>query len=131
MTQAKLIFSSTQGKYQLSKLTKENELYLSRNPDHFQIVECTEDSLELSNFNPQHPIIILAHGWNSNGKDEARGFGLDYAEYYLSVGEYNVFSVDWGELESWTNYPHAAAITRPVGEYAACLGIKVTFVLCH
>ena len=122
MTQAKLIFSSTQGKYQLSKLTKENEVYLSQNPDHFQIVDCTEDSLALSNFNPEHPIIILAHGWNSNGREEARGFGSDYAEYYLSVGEYNVFSVDWGDLESWTNYPHAAAITRPVGDYAACLG---------
>ena len=33
-----------------------------------------------------------------------------------------MFSVDWGDLESWANYPHAAAITRPVGEFAAELG---------
>ena len=88
-------------------------------------MDCTEESLALSNFNPEHPVIILSHGWNSNGREEARGFGSDFAEYYLSVGEYNVFSVDWGDLESWTNYPHAAAITRPVGEYAACIGRNI------
>ena len=81
----------------------------------------------MSNFNPEHPTIILSHGWNSNGREEVRGFGSDFAENYLQVGDYNVFSVDWGDLESWTNYPHAAAITRPVGEYAACLGSVIYF----
>ena len=56
----------------------------------------------------------------SNGR--WRGYGASLADDYLAEGDYNVFSVDWGDLESWANYPHAAAVTRPVGEFAAELG---------
>ena len=44
-----------------------------------------------------------------------------FADDYLSVGEYNVFSCDWGKLED-IYYPHAAAVTEPVGQYLAGLG---------
>ena len=44
-----------------------------------------------------------------------------FADDYLSVGEYNVFSCDWGKLED-IYYPHAAAVTEPVGKYLAGLG---------
>ena len=104
-------------------------------------MELTEESLAASNFNPEHPIIILAHGWNSNGRENgAKGFGARdvgcygplmffyqftfpprFADDYLSVGEYNVFSCDWGKLED-IYYPHAAAVTEPVGQYLAGLG---------
>jgi len=96
-------------------------LYTRRNPENFQIVELTEESLASSNFNPEHPIIILAHGWNSNGREnDFKGFGARFADDYLSVGEYNVFSCDWGKLED-IYYPHAAAVTEPVGQYLAGL----------
>lgn len=96
-------------------------LYTRQNPENFQIVELTEESLAASNFNPEHPIIILAHGWNSNGRENgAKGFGARFADDYLSVGEYNVFSCDWGKLED-IYYPHAAAVTEPVGQYLAGL----------
>ena len=29
--------------------------------------------------------------------------------------------MDWGDLESWANYPHAAQVTKPVGRHAAKL----------
>merc|ERR1719228_787421 len=96
-------------------------LYTRENPDHHDVIELNEDSLGQSHFNPNHPIIILAHGWNSNGKIEERGFCADYAGDYLQVGDYNIFSVDWGDLESWANYPHAAQVTKPVGRHAAKL----------
>jgi len=96
-------------------------LYTRNNPDHHDIIELTPESLGQSHFNPDHPIIILAHGWNSNGKIEEKGFGADFAEDYLAVGDFNIFSIDWGDLESWANYPHAAAVTKPVGRHAAKL----------
>ena len=46
---------------------------------------------------------------------------MGFADAYLSVGDYNIISIDWGDLESWANYPEAAARTKPVGEYAATL----------
>merc|ERR1712066_680184 len=58
---------------------------------------------------------------NSNGKIEERGFGSDFADDYLAVGDFNIFSIDWGDLESWANYPHAAEVTKPVGKHAAKL----------
>ena len=59
-------------------ISKSPSLFISvfrENPENFQIVELTEESLAVSNFDPAHPSIILAHGWNSNGRKEFRGFG--------------------------------------------------------
>ena len=91
-------------------------------------MELTEESLARSHFSPENPTIIVAHGWNSNGR--WRGYGASLADDYLAEGDYNVFSVDWGDLESWANYPHAAAVTRPVGEFAAELGMAATLAHC-
>ena len=57
--------------------------------------------------------------------NHGKGFGDEYKDEYLAVGDFNVFSIDWGDLESWTNYFHAAAITKPVAQYSAQLGIIV------
>lgn len=96
-------------------------LWTRENQDDFDTIELSFDSLMSSHFNPDHPIIILSHGWNSNGLIAEKGFGKGFADAYLSVGNYNVFSIDWGDLESWANYPAAASRTRPVGEHAAKL----------
>ena len=61
---------------------------------------------------------VIFQGLKNNGK----GYGADFADDYFAVGDFNLFSIDWGDLESWANYPHAAAITKPVGEHAALLG---------
>ena len=50
-----------------------------------------------------------------------------FADDYLSVGEYNVFSCDWGKLED-IYYPHAAAVTEPVGKYLAGLGEFLSYL---
>jgi len=92
-------------------------LWTRENPDQHDIIELSESSIEDSHFNPAHPVIILAHGWNSHG----RGMGEDYNQYYFEVGDYNIFSIDWSKLESWANYPTSAVRTRAVGEHAANL----------
>ena len=97
-------------------------IFDSENPIEADIIHLNEGSLGHSHFNPLNPIIILSHGWNSNGRNDGKGFGSDFADDYFAVGDFNIFSVDWGDLESWANYPHAAAITKPVGEHAAKLG---------
>ena len=32
-----------------------------------------------------------------------------------------MFSIDWGDIESWANYPKAATTTRAVGTHAGTL----------
>ena len=93
------------------------DYFFRQNPQDYDTVELTQESLENSHFDSRHPTVILAHGWNSHGQ----GFGSDIAEAYLEVGEYNVFAIEWGDLETWANYPQAAVRTRAVGEHSANL----------
>merc|ERR1711970_515636 len=92
-------------------------LWTRQNPTDYDTVELDQESLENSYFDSRHPTIILAHGWNSHGQ----GFGGDLSEAYLQVGDYNVFAIEWGDLETWANYPQAAVRTRAVGEHSANL----------
>merc|ERR1712179_261368 len=92
-------------------------LWTRQNPTDYDTVELNQESLESSHFDSRHPTIILAHGWNSHGQ----GFGGDLSEAYLQVGDYNVFAIEWGDLETWANYPQAAVRTRAVGEHSANL----------
>merc|ERR1711970_1024509 len=92
-------------------------LWTRQNPTDYDTVELTEESLADSHFDSRNPTIILAHGWNSHGQ----GFGGDLSEAYLQVGEFNVFAIEWGDLETWANYPQAAIRTRAVGEHSANL----------
>jgi len=96
-------------------------LWTRENPSVPDTIELSPNSILDSHFNPDDPIIILSHGWNSHGLITEKGFGQGFADAYLSVGDYNVVSIDWGDLETWANYPQAAARTRPVGEHAANL----------
>merc|ERR1711892_433250 len=81
----------------------------------FHKFDMTLESLHESPFNPAHKVVILVHGWNSDGE----GFGSEYAPAFLEAGEYNVISVDWGALETWANSPQVAARSQVVGEYAS------------
>ena len=47
-------------------------------------------------------------------------YGEFFAPSYLSLGDHNVFSINWGELED-LNYLNAAATTQPVGKHSALL----------
>merc|ERR1712012_611706 len=92
-------------------------LWTPENPVDHQEVQLDLVSLLESNFDPTRPTKILSHGWNSHG----RGYGQDFAPIFLEVGDYNIFSIDWGDLESWISYPTAAIRTTAVGRHAAGL----------
>merc|ERR1711953_595597 len=91
-------------------------LWTPENPVDHQEVQLDLVSLLESNFDPARPTKILSHGWNSHG----RGYGQDFAPIFLEVGDYNIFSIDWGDLENWV-YPTAAIRTTAVGRHAAVL----------
>ena len=44
----------------------------SENPTQADTIQLDEGSLQQSHFNPENPIIILAHGWNSNGAERTK-----------------------------------------------------------
>ena len=92
-------------------------LWTPENPVDHQEVQLDLVSLLESNFDPARPTKILSHGWNSHG----RGYGQDFAPIFLEVGDFNIFSIDWGDLESWISYPTAAIRTTAVGRHAAGL----------
>ncbi|XP_023338161.1 pancreatic lipase-related protein 2 [Eurytemora carolleeae] len=79
-----------------------------------------QGSIESAGFNPSHPTLVFSHGYTSNGLDFARGF----VENFHKVGDYNIFTVDWGKLAQWYDYFGAAGRTRFVGEHTANL-IKI------
>jgi len=83
-------------------------------------VELSADSLLGAGFNPDHPTVIISHGFTSDGL----GHGRPYAEAYLQVGDFNVFTIDWKALASWESmgdYFRAAGNTRIVGDHSAKL----------
>lgn len=80
-------------------------------------VELTADSLLASGYRPDHPTVILSHGFTSEGIS----FGQPFAEALLQADDYNVFTVEWSHYANWTNYFAAAANTRLVGEHSANL----------
>jgi len=92
-------------------------LWTRQNQEDYETIELTQESLENSHFDSSLPTVILAHGWNSHGDE----FGADFSKAYFSVEDYNVFAIEWGDLETWANYPQAAVRTRAVGEHSANL----------
>ena len=53
-------------------------------------------------------------------------YGEFFAPSYLAVGEHNIFSINWGQLEG-LNYLKAAATTEPVGKHSALLVLLLAF----
>jgi len=99
-------------------------LWTRYNPFAYVKFDLTVESLSSTPFNPDNKVVILVHGWNSDGD----GFGNDYAPAFLEADDYNVIAVDWGDLETWANYPQAAARSKIIGEYAADLiGLLTAF----
>lgn len=88
-------------------------LYTRKNPEQDQILKPNDTgSVTNSNFNPGHPTRLLIHGWNQNGKSEVL---VKIRHSYLSVGDFNVIAVDWGEGAQTINYITARYYVEPVG----------------
>merc|ERR1719427_1007613 len=54
-----------------------------------QVIQPTPQSIHNSSFSITSPVILLIHGWRSDGL----WFGEFYQAAYLKVGDYNIISV--------------------------------------
>merc|ERR1719309_383091 len=75
-------------------------LWTRKNPNNYEELELTPESVLNSHFDTSHPTIVVAHGFSSEGSS----FGEPFAHAYLSVGDFNVVSIEWSKLASWDNY---------------------------
>ncbi|XP_055627919.1 pancreatic lipase-related protein 2-like [Toxorhynchites rutilus septentrionalis] len=88
-------------------------LFTRRNQFQAQILGLNNpSSVQSSNFNPAHPTRFTIHGWNADGSSSMHS---SIRDNYLTVGEFNVISVDWGRGASTINYNTARNRVAAVG----------------
>lgn len=88
-------------------------LYTRSNPTSPQVLGLSNvASLTSSNFNPAHPTRFIIHGWNNDGFSEVNTL---LTNAWLTRGDFNVITVDWGVGAITMNYPFARARIMSVG----------------
>ncbi|CAB3260702.1 unnamed protein product [Arctia plantaginis] len=98
-----------------------NNLYLlftRRNPSSAQtLIINNENSIRNSNFNRNHPTVVIVHGWLSNQQTD---INPTIRNAYLGQGETNVIVLDWRRL-ALSDYVTAAngvpAVGRGLGQF--------------
>uniref|UniRef100_A0A1A9VZB6 Lipase domain-containing protein n=1 Tax=Glossina brevipalpis TaxID=37001 RepID=A0A1A9VZB6_9MUSC len=90
-------------------------LYTKSNPDKYQKIVPTNESINSSNFNVTNPTRIIIHGWGSS-KDDYLNRGVRQA--WLSQGDFNMISVDWSRGRS-VDYVSSVMATKGVGKKIA------------
>ncbi|KAJ0175090.1 hypothetical protein K1T71_009231 [Dendrolimus kikuchii] len=106
-----------------------NNLYLlftRRNPDSAQTLIINDaSSIKSSNFNRNHPTIVIVHGWLGN---QNTGINPLIRDAYLAKSDTNVIVLDWRRL-ALSGYATAAsgvpAVGRGLGQFIRFL-IQVT-----
>ncbi|CRK97955.1 CLUMA_CG011327, isoform A, partial [Clunio marinus] len=97
-------------------------LFTSSNPDERQAIhvdDCWEKSnLSTSFYNPNFPVKIIIHGYNSDMQLTPL---IDMKDEYLQRGKYNLFFTDWSVLGPAPCYPAAVHNTKHVGKCIAQL----------
>nr|AFI64310.1 neutral lipase [Helicoverpa armigera] len=102
-----------------------NNLYLlftRRNPRNAQtLVINNANSITSSNFNANHPTVVIAHGWLSNQNTD---INPTIRDAYLNKAETNVIVLDWRRLALSDYYTAARgvpAVGRGLGQFLAFL----------
>merc|ERR1712038_430101 len=93
-------------------------LWTRKNPTEHEVIEADSASLGNSNFDTNHPTKIFVHGFYDDATVVTR---YPMLENWLSVGDFNIISIDWGTLAACCNYISAADSVIPVGEYSTNL----------
>ncbi|XP_058467034.1 pancreatic triacylglycerol lipase-like [Malaya genurostris] len=86
-------------------------LFTRSNPTEEQVLTDAE-SVQSSNFNPNHPTRFTIHGWSNDG---SHFMNQDIRDEFLRVGDFNIITVDWG-VGAKTNYITARSNVGPAGE---------------
>ncbi|XP_060804392.1 pancreatic lipase-related protein 2-like [Amyelois transitella] len=88
-------------------------LFTRRNPTAAQTLIINDaNSIRYSNFNPNHPTVVIAHGWLSN---QNTGINSLIRDAYLGKGEANVIVLEWRRL-AISNYVTAVRGVPIVGK---------------
>lgn len=67
-------------------------LFTRDNSETPQIITHDLDTVRNSNWNRDHGVRFLIHGWNGGGAGSSTGLRREF----LANGDYNVVAVDWG-----------------------------------
>ncbi|XP_058832390.1 pancreatic triacylglycerol lipase-like [Topomyia yanbarensis] len=110
--------------------TPENDmvfrLFTRSNPTEPQILSIgNPSSITGSNFNAAHRTRFTIHGWNGNGND---GSNTVIRNSLLSVGDFNVISVDWSVAAVTPNYISARNAVGPAG---TGVGLLISQLMAH
>ncbi|XP_019933424.2 pancreatic lipase-related protein 2 [Aedes albopictus] len=88
-------------------------LYTRSNPTTPQVIGLNNAaSLANSNFDAANPTRFIIHGWNNDGFSEVN---VMLTNAWLTRGDFNVITVDWGVGAITINYPFARARVHSVG----------------
>lgn len=106
-------------------------LYTKKETTRRQILLEDLNSIKSSTFNPSHPIRFVIHGWNNDDKSDAIQM---VKNAYLQKGDFNVFSVDWGNgansLDYYTSRHRIGAVadvtTRFIEFLIKNMGVKTS-----
>ncbi|XP_014216721.1 inactive pancreatic lipase-related protein 1-like [Copidosoma floridanum] len=91
-------------------------LYTRENGDnHQKLMVGDKKLLQQSSYNISRPTKLITHGWT---EDETLGSCSMPRRGFLSHGDYNVITVDWGSY-SKTLYKLAAARVKATGQYVS------------
>ncbi|XP_035447526.2 pancreatic triacylglycerol lipase-like [Spodoptera frugiperda] len=97
-------------------------LYTRRNPSNSQTLVINDaNSVTSSNFNANHPTVVIAHGWLSNQNSD---LNPSIRDVYLRKSETNVIVLDWRRL-ALADYVTAVRgvpdVGRGLGQFLAFL----------
>ncbi|XP_037931825.1 lipase member H-like [Teleopsis dalmanni] len=91
-------------------------LFTRENPKDPQILSIYDlNSINISNYNPEHRTKIIIHGWRSSYE---RTPNPPVRNAYLATGDYNVISVDWS-FYAHSVYTQAVKRVPEVGKIVA------------
>ncbi|CAG5026866.1 unnamed protein product [Parnassius apollo] len=89
-------------------------LFTRQNPNVAQIlVHGNADSVRNSNYNPNRPLKVIAHGWNNDGNSNVN---KRITAAFLDTQDVNVIVLDWRGLAS-SNYITSSNGVPSVGQY--------------
>lgn len=88
------------------------QLYRQHNPREPKLIPYDKHLDYISDFNPKLNVKFIIHGWMSNSNTEAI---LNIKNAYLSIGDYNIFTVNWEKIAKNNYYFTSAEQTKDVG----------------
>lgn len=98
-------------------------IYTRKEPNRQQVLLENMESIKSSTFNRKKPLRFIVHGWQNSEKSDSIQL---IKNAYLKKGDYNIFSVDWGDGASSLNYYTSR---HRIGDVANVLSRFIEFIV--